>query len=115
MLTFLGWQMRIRHKNMLDRANFLVTKAEPKVVSRTEFEVLGKSDELTDTRQYFRPWDLRAAEEDRIDEQIKETQALIGREVEEFEARLPRKQTILDDADGNTLTQDRLQATELRN
>ncbi|KAK5174528.1 uncharacterized protein LTR77_001608 [Saxophila tyrrhenica] len=62
-------EMRIRHKSMLDRANFLVTVAEPRV--------------------HYRPWDLRPEEEDRIEQQIVDTQALIDREVEAFEAQRP--------------------------
>ena len=34
--------------------------------------------------QYYRPWDLRADEEDRIDAQIKEAQTRIDRELDEF-------------------------------
>ncbi|KAK5135542.1 hypothetical protein LTR08_005177 [Meristemomyces frigidus] len=61
-------QMRMRHEDLLDTANFLQTVAEPKL--------------------YYRPWDLRPDEEDRIDEQIKEAQArvdseLTGRETSE--------------------------------
>jgi len=40
-----------------------------------------------DSRQYYRPWDLRPDEEDRIEDQIKDAQAQIDKELEEFEAR----------------------------
>jgi hypothetical protein len=37
--------------------------------------------------QYYRPWDLRPDEEDRINEQIKDVEAEIAREVIQFDQR----------------------------
>ncbi|KAI7278181.1 hypothetical protein KC345_g6122 [Hortaea werneckii] len=59
--------MRTRHRQMLDQANFLQTKAEPKIL--------------------YRPWELRSEEEDVIDEQIRKAKDEVDREVEEWEAR----------------------------
>jgi len=59
--------MRVRHRNMLERANFLLTETEPRV--------------------YYRPWELREEEEERVERQVKEAQAEVDREVEESEAR----------------------------
>ncbi|KAI7530188.1 hypothetical protein KC331_g14802 [Hortaea werneckii] len=59
--------MRARHRQMLDQANFLQTKAEPKIL--------------------YRPWELRPEEEDLIDEQIRKAKDAVDREVDEWEAR----------------------------
>ncbi|KAI7214509.1 hypothetical protein KC333_g5983 [Hortaea werneckii] len=59
--------MRARHRQMLDQANFLQTKAEPKIL--------------------YRPWELRSEEEDLIDEQIRKAKDAVDREVDEWEAR----------------------------
>ncbi|KUJ19276.1 uncharacterized protein LY89DRAFT_683182 [Mollisia scopiformis] len=60
--------MRIRHTNMLAMAQYLYTKAEP--------------------RLYYIPWKMRPVDEERIKTQVAGTQALIEREVSEFQARL---------------------------
>ncbi|GIZ45462.1 hypothetical protein CKM354_000862700 [Cercospora kikuchii] len=57
--------MHVRHKNMLSKANFLQTRAEPKL--------------------YYRPWDLLPDEEDLVEQQIKDAQAQIDRELVEWE------------------------------
>ncbi|KAK5730923.1 hypothetical protein LTR15_000861 [Elasticomyces elasticus] len=63
-----GWnQMRIRHANTLKMANFLQTSSEPKL--------------------YYKPWELRPDEEDRIEQQLKEAEALIEKELAAFEGR----------------------------
>ena len=36
-------------------------------------------------RQYYRPWELTSDEEDKIDEQLRDAQAQIDRELVEFE------------------------------
>ncbi|TKA74900.1 hypothetical protein B0A55_03761 [Friedmanniomyces simplex] len=59
-----GEGMRIRHAQILNMANFLETSSEPKL--------------------HYRPWDLRPDEEDRIDQQIKEAEILVAKEVAEF-------------------------------
>lgn len=59
--------MRARHRQMLDQANFLQTKAKPKIL--------------------YRPWELRPEEEDLIDEQIRKAKDAVDREVDEWEAR----------------------------
>ncbi|KAK4540199.1 hypothetical protein LTR36_009697 [Oleoguttula mirabilis] len=56
-----GLNMRLRHQDQLDTANFLQTTAEPKL--------------------YYRPWDLRPDEEERIDDQIKEARIHIDMEL----------------------------------
>ncbi|KAK5688663.1 hypothetical protein LTS10_000641 [Elasticomyces elasticus] len=60
-------QMRMRHAYTLKMANFLQTSSEPKL--------------------YYKPWELRPDEEDRIEQQLKEAEALIERELAAFEGR----------------------------
>ncbi|KAH8801504.1 pinin/SDK/memA/ protein conserved region-domain-containing protein [Xylogone sp. PMI_703] len=62
--------MRMRHSNMLAMANCLYTKTEP--------------------RLYYKPWELQPEEEDRIKTQIAEAEAIIEREVEEFNLKHPK-------------------------
>ncbi|KAF2233492.1 hypothetical protein EV356DRAFT_503575 [Viridothelium virens] len=59
--------MRIRHSNMLAMARFLHTESEPKL--------------------YYKPWELRLEEEDRINQQIADAEAQISREVLNFEEK----------------------------
>ncbi|KAK3631748.1 hypothetical protein LTR56_016704 [Elasticomyces elasticus] len=59
--------MRTRHAYTLKMANFLQTSSEPKL--------------------YYKPWELRPDEEDRIEQQLKEAEALIERELAAFEGR----------------------------
>ncbi|KAE8454336.1 hypothetical protein EG329_005261 [Mollisiaceae sp. DMI_Dod_QoI] len=59
--------MRIRHSNILAMAQFLSTKAQPKL--------------------YYLPWKLRPEDEERIKSQVAEAEALIEREVAEFHAQ----------------------------
>ncbi|GLB12009.1 hypothetical protein AtubIFM57258_009286 [Aspergillus tubingensis] len=59
--------MRTRHSNMIAMAHFLKTRTEPVL--------------------YYKPWQLRAEDEDIIQDQIKEAEATVAREVAEFEAR----------------------------
>ncbi|ODH21615.1 hypothetical protein ACO22_05636 [Paracoccidioides brasiliensis] len=61
--------MRVRHSNQLAVAHFLKTTAEPFL--------------------YYKPWQLRPEEEDRIKQQIDDCKATIAKEVEEFEAKNP--------------------------
>ncbi len=77
--------MRTRHAQMLNSANFLQTSSEPKLVcSRgVPSEVWDGSNES----QYYRPWELRPDEEDRIEIQIKEAEGLVEIEATEFEGR----------------------------
>jgi len=83
--------MRIRHANLLHMARSLVTKSEPCLVS-------GTPSDRSQTRgvkyltqlacpQYYKPWELTRDEEQKIEEQIAEAQAVIDQEVYEFEAR----------------------------
>lgn len=65
--------MRIRHSNTLAVANFLQTKAVPKL--------------------FYKPWQLLPQQEERIKNQITEAEALIEREVTEFEARKPKEKS----------------------
>ncbi|KAM3416748.1 putative nuclear protein SDK3 [Cercospora zeina] len=59
--------MHVRHQNLLNHANFLQTRAEPKI------------------RQYYRPWDLLSDEEDLIDQQMKDAQDHVDRELVDWE------------------------------
>ncbi|KAL1961151.1 hypothetical protein VTO42DRAFT_3096 [Malbranchea cinnamomea] len=61
--------MELRHSNMLAMAHCLKTTAEPVL--------------------YYKPWQLRPEDEERIRNQIAETKSIIAREVEEFERRNP--------------------------
>jgi len=65
--------MRIRHSNILAIAQFLSTKAQPKL--------------------YYLPWKLGPEDEERIKSQIAEAEALIEREVAEFHAQHPKEKT----------------------
>ncbi|KAF2768135.1 hypothetical protein EJ03DRAFT_328509 [Teratosphaeria nubilosa] len=66
--------MRMRHTQLLDAANFLQTTTEPKL--------------------FYRPWDLRTDEDDRLDEQIREAEGQIERELCEFEGRPFRSKAV---------------------
>ncbi|PWY87036.1 hypothetical protein BO94DRAFT_65569 [Aspergillus sclerotioniger CBS 115572] len=57
--------MRTRHSNLVAMAHFLKTRTEPVL--------------------YYKPWQLRAEEEDIIQDQIKDAEATVAREVAEFE------------------------------
>ncbi|KXL49053.1 MAG: hypothetical protein FE78DRAFT_86557 [Acidomyces sp. 'richmondensis'] len=72
--------MHMRHQHLLNAANFLQTNTEPKL--------------------YYRPWDLRADEEDRIDLQIKEARATVERECAEFRNTHDDHQMIDEPQDG---------------
>ena len=50
--------------------------------------------------QYYRPWDLLPDEEDRIDEQLKETQDRIDKEVAEFEEEKQKRLQEIERSDG---------------
>lgn len=82
------WQMHIRHSNLLHAANFLQTTAEPKLVCG--YPIICAEVCLLISCQYYRPWDLRADEEERIDAQIKDAQAQIDRELDGFEQKHQR-------------------------
>lgn len=73
-------QMHTRHRNLLKNANFLVTKAEPKVVRSSQHWLVI----CTDFDQYYRPWELSHEEEDRIDDQIRDAQDKIDEELAEW-------------------------------
>ncbi|KAJ0419835.1 pinin/SDK/memA/ protein conserved region-domain-containing protein [Aspergillus carlsbadensis] len=59
--------MDTRHANLLATAHFLKTKTEPVL--------------------FYKPWQLRSEDEAVIRDQIREAEATIAREVEEYEAR----------------------------
>jgi hypothetical protein len=40
--------------------------------------------------QFYKPWDLRPDEEDRIEEQIRDAQAQIDKELDEFDEQYRR-------------------------
>ncbi|KAK4502884.1 hypothetical protein PRZ48_006310 [Zasmidium cellare] len=74
--------MHMRHKNLLKTANFLQTKAEP--------------------RLYYKPWELRTDEEDRIDDQIKDTEDQIDKELADWEEEKQKRLDALDDSGGDS-------------
>ncbi|EXJ64208.1 hypothetical protein A1O7_00544 [Cladophialophora yegresii CBS 114405] len=78
--------MRMRHRNMRAMAGFLQTKAEPKL--------------------YYKPWELRDMEIERIKQQMVDVEAKIEREVEVFEEK-KRKRQQDDIADGSNGEKDR--------
>ena len=88
--------MHTRHTNLLHTANFLQTTADPKLVGQQSHHIR-EYFQLTHV-QYYRPWDLRADEEDRIDAQIKEAQARIDEELNEFNKRYHRNGTSNDES-----------------
>ncbi|CEL08800.1 hypothetical protein ASPCAL11945 [Aspergillus calidoustus] len=59
--------METRHANLLATAHFLKTKTEPVL--------------------FYKPWQLRSEDEAIIRDQVREAEATIAREVEEYEAR----------------------------
>ncbi|KAL4871154.1 hypothetical protein BDV12DRAFT_38340 [Aspergillus spectabilis] len=64
--------MHTHHTNLLAMAHFLKTKTEPVL--------------------YYKPWELRSGDEAIIESQIREAEATIAREVEEFDARNSQKE-----------------------
>lgn len=80
--------MRIRHSNLLSRAHFLSTKTEPKLVcANNPSNYMLSADHL----QYYKPWEPLPEEEIRIKRQISEIEALIKRELEEFNNSHPEE------------------------
>jgi len=65
--------MRLRHANMLRLANYLQTKAEPKL--------------------YYKPWDILPEQEEQIRQQVEDTQAIIDQELVNFEQRRVEQQS----------------------
>ena len=79
--------MHIRHSNMLNRAKYLQTESEPRIV-----RLLCRPDcSFADIFKFYKPWDLRPDEEDRIEEQIRDTQAQIDKELDDFDERYGRQ------------------------
>ena len=74
--------MRLRHRAMLERANFLQTRTEP--------------------RLFYRPWELRVEEEERIEEQVREAKKVVEREMEEWEAEKERREPMKREDRGQT-------------
>lgn len=70
-------------------ANSLSTKTEPKLVYCTVTYQISKLISL----KYYKPWQLQTGQEERIKNQIAEAEALIEREVADFEARHPKEAT----------------------
>lgn len=68
---------------MLAMAQFLCTKSEPKLVSPAPLSTFSA---LT-PKQYYKPWELLPGDAERIKEQITDTEALIEREIQEFNKR----------------------------
>ncbi|OAX84298.1 hypothetical protein ACJ72_01340 [Emergomyces africanus] len=65
--TYDAQSMRLRHSNQLAMAHFLKTTAEPVL--------------------YYKPWQLRPEEEDRIKQQIEDCETAIAMEIKDFEAK----------------------------
>ncbi|KAF2498046.1 putative nuclear protein SDK3 [Lophium mytilinum] len=59
--------MRLRHSNLLNMAHFLYTKTEP--------------------RLYYKPWEVTSTEEDQINAQVDDAQAIVDKELDDFERR----------------------------
>lgn len=78
----------MRHSNMLARAHFLSTKTEPKLVCATNPIYYMLSANMP---QYYKPWEPLPEEVDRIKQQISEVEALIKRELDEFDKSHPEE------------------------
>ncbi|KAF7194542.1 Pinin-like 1 [Pseudocercospora fuligena] len=72
--------MRTRHKQMLNTANFLQTRTEPKL--------------------YYRPWDLLPDEEDRIEDQVRDAQAEIDKELDAWDKEKEERLEALEGSSG---------------
>jgi hypothetical protein len=68
---------------MLAMAQFLCTRAEPKLVSRA----IPLNISYADSKQYYKPWELLPGDAERIQQQVADTEALIDREIQEFNRR----------------------------
>lgn len=68
-------------------SHFLQTKTEPALVCL--LSCLRPWIWLTESLQYYKPWQLRPGDEAIIREQIEDAEAIVAREVAEFEARYP--------------------------
>ncbi|KAF2806182.1 pinin/SDK/memA domain-containing protein [Mytilinidion resinicola] len=66
--------MRIRHSNLLNMAQFLYTRTEP--------------------RLYYKPWEITPAEEDQINTQVDEAQAIVDQELDDFRRRREEKEGV---------------------
>ena len=74
--------MQIRHSNHLAAAQFLQTKAEPKLVG--PISNTNKVDSLNSV-QYYKPWELSPGDEAKIKAQIEQAQEFINEETLQFE------------------------------
>ena len=71
----------------MDRAHFLQTETEPRLVSRDfRYENAFLLNKLT-KRQFYKPWETSPEEDERIRNQISEARETIKRETEEHQAR----------------------------
>ena len=78
--------MKTRHTNMLAMANFLSTKAEPKLVRHPIFPLQPTLIKC----QFYKPWELLPEEEERIKQQLIDTKSRIDNEVADFNTRHPQ-------------------------
>jgi hypothetical protein len=83
---------------MLNRAKYLQTESEPRIVSHYAALVLF----LTNVFQFYKPWDLRPDEEDRIEDQIRDAQAQIDKELDDFDEQYRRHGSSANVADGTS-------------
>lgn len=95
--------MHARHRNLLDMANMLQTKAEPKLVCNTDWSRCVLS---ANVQQYYRPWDLLPDEDTQIEEQLAAARTRIDEELAEFEIEKQKRLAALngtaeDDRSGN--------------
>lgn len=72
--------MHTRHRNLLDIANMLQTKAEPKLVRNPR----GSHTTAADVPQYYRPWDLLPEEETQIEDQLAAVRTQVDEELAAF-------------------------------
>jgi hypothetical protein len=77
--------MRTRHSNVLAEAHFLRTKAEPRLVSGVAVSLQNYCGSPFD--QFYKPWELRPEEDDRIKRQIEDAEKTIETEVDEHQAK----------------------------
>jgi hypothetical protein len=83
-------QMRIRHSNMLAMAHSLQTKTSPILVGNSSMRRIRQS---SLSLQYYKPWELRPAEETTIKDRIRDTGDVIDGELDEFEQRRQRQRS----------------------
>lgn len=77
-------QMRLRHRNKLAEAHFLLTKAEPRLVSRGAIST-SRSHHLQ-SDQFYKPWELRPEQQEQIKRRIEDAEMAVKAELDEHRA-----------------------------